>query len=382
MTLAGKKLSQLSAEVKRRLLSELLGDRNAYPLSYPQRGLWFLDQISPVTAALNFPAAYRICGNIDITALERALNALVERNEAFRITCFLREGVPWQRVGDPKKVRLERISAAGWSEDELQRRVHENAARPFDLEQGPVFRATLFAISPSDHLLLLAWHHIVFDGWSLGVAISELGILYSAYVERREPRLAPAVPYSEFVRWQREMVHGDSGGRHRNYWKSRLQDVQPMRLPIELPRRANAAPVGHSEMVRFTFDERLTAHAKELARSEGATLYMVLLAAFFVLLERYCGRGRVLVSAPAAGRSEGRFARIAGCLVNQIVLSADVSSAMTFRDLLAHVKQIVLGAFDHQDYPLALLDPELLRLTGVNFVLHGGRNIEARLGPL
>ena len=375
-----EKLAQLSGEDKRRLLSELLGDRGVYPLSYSQRSLWLQDQIGPAAATLNFPSAYRIREKIDITALERALRALVERHEAFRITCFLRDGVPWQRVGDASNVHLERIDAAGWNEAKLRNRVYENASRRFDLAQGPVFRATLFSMSPEDHLLLLAWHHIAFDGWSLAVAISDLSALYGAYAEGREPCLPPAVPYSQFVRWQRQLVHGDSGERHRAYWTSRLQDVQPLRLPIEkAPRGASAGRCG---MVRFKFEESLTARAKELAAAEGTTFYMVLLAAFFILLERYCGGDRVLLSAPTAGRSEARFAATAGCLVNQIVLQADLSPAMTFRDLLAQVKEIVLGAFEYQDYPLTVLAPELRQLTGVGFILHGGRKIGNRLGPI
>jgi amino acid adenylation domain-containing protein len=275
---------------------------------------------------------------------------------------------------------LERVDAVDWNEAELRNRVYETASRRFDLEHGPVFRATLFSMSPKDHLLLLAWHHIAFDGWSLAVAISDLSALYGAYAAGREPDLPPAVPYSQFVRWQRQLVHGDRGQRHRAYWKSRLQDVQPSRLPIE--RAPRAASTGRCGMVRFAFEEGLTARAKELAAAEGTTLYMVLLAVFFILLERYCGRDRVLLSAPTAGRSEARFAATAGCLVNQIVLQADLSAATTFRDLLAQVKETVLGAFEYQDYPLTVLAPELPQLTGLGFILHGGRKIGNRLGPI
>ncbi len=375
-----ERLAQLSAEERRRLLAELLHDRSVSPLTYQQRALWFLDQITPVSAGLNFPTALRIRERIDVRALEQALRALAARHEAFRITCFLRDGVPWQRVEERRETALERTDAAGWSEAELRDRVTAKAYAPFDLQSGLVFRSTLFTLSPADHVLLLAWHHIALDGWSLGVALADLGALYAAYAEGEEPDLPPATPYSEFVRRHWETVHGESGARHRAYWESQLRDVRPLQLPIA--RSRPAAPSGRCGLVPFGLDEALTARIKALAQEEGATPYMVLLAAFFVLLERYCGQSRVLVSAPTLGRSEARFASTAGCLVNQVVLRADVEGSMSFRDLVVQVKATVLGAFEHQDYPLALVNPDLPQLIRTMFVLQPGAKTRNRLGPL
>ncbi len=360
-------------------MAELLHDRTVYPLSYQQRALWFQDQIAPASAGLNLPTALRIRESVDVRALERAVGALVARHEAFRITCLLRDGVPWQKVQDGVEAPLERIDAAGWSEAELREGVTAKAYEPFDLQRGPVFRGALFTLSAADHVLLLAWHHIALDDWSLGVAVADLGALYAAYAAGEEPDLPPAAPYSEFVHRQWEMVHGEEGARHGAYWEEQLRDVQRAPLPIARPR---SAPSGRCGLVPFGLGEALTARIKLLAQELGATPYMVLLAAFFVLLERYCGQSRVLVSAPAPGRTEARFARTAGCLVNQVVLRADVEGRMTFRDLVAQVKATVLGALEHQDYPLALVSADLPQLTRTMFVLQGEPVRPTRLGPL
>ncbi len=237
-----ERLAQLSAGERRTLLAELLHNRSVYPLAYQQRALWFLDQLTPASADLNFPTAPRIRERIDVRALEQALRALAARHEAFRITCFLSDGVPWQRIEERVEAPLERMDATGWSEAELRERVTAKAYAPFDLQRGPVFRSALFTRAPADHVLLLAWHHIALDGRSLGLAVADLGALYTAYAEGEEPDLPPATPYSDFVRRQWETVHGESGERHRAYWESQLRDIRPLPLPIARPRpRAPAA---------------------------------------------------------------------------------------------------------------------------------------------
>jgi amino acid adenylation domain-containing protein/FkbM family methyltransferase len=333
------------------------------PLSFAQERLWFIDRLEPGSATYNIPAALRLAGALDAAALERALGEIVRRHEALRTTFAEVDSSPVQVISPFGGFALpvEDLSALGEADREaaVRRRVGEEASHPFDLSAGPLFRAALLRLGTEDHVLLLSMHHVVSDGWSMGVLRRELSALYAAYREGRESPL-PELPvqYADYAVWQREQLAGEVLNRQLAYWKARLADAPALlELPTDHPRppvqtyRGAAVPVELSAELL----ERLQA----LGRSEGATLYMTLLGAFQVLLGRYAGSEDVVVGSPIAGRTRGEVEALIGFFVNTLVLRTDLSGDPGFRELLGRVRQETLGAYEHQEVPFEKLVAEL-----------------------
>src|SRR5262249_52367329 len=229
------------------------------------------------------------------------------------------------------------------------------ACLPFDLERGPVFRADLFSRHESEHVLLITAHHIAIDGWSLWVLLDELGLLYRAAKSGVANVLSErASSYSDFVRFQTEMLAGPEGERLREYWSRAFEGgLNVLDLPTFRPRVANRSHRGASHS--FELDEALSDKLRTLARAEGATLYTVLLAAYQVLLSRYAGQQDFVIGSPASARGKAEFAEMVGCLFNVVPLRAELSNNPTFKEFLSQTSQTVLGALEHQDYPSHLL---------------------------
>jgi amino acid adenylation domain-containing protein len=338
-------------------LIRLLEDRAAgqqRPLSYGQRALWFLYRNAPASTAYNTAVALHVRSRLDRPALGRSLQALIARHSSLR-TAFSSQGEqPTRIVHGHERLCFEETDASGWSTEQLHEQVLRSNQRPFDLEAGPVLRAHLFTRSEEDHALLLSIHHISCDFWSWIILLEDLGALYPAEVSGQPASLPPNPHrYEDYVRWQEEWL-GTAGGQQARYWSEQLAGAQPMlSLPRDRPRPSRDDQEGASHTALLS--PELTARLRELAQAEGTTLYMVLLAAFQVLLHRYTREEDILVVSPASGRSRPEFDRLVGYLVNPIILRAELSGAPTFKDFLGQVRRTVLASLEHQDYPFPLV---------------------------
>jgi amino acid adenylation domain-containing protein len=331
------------------------------PLSFSQERLWFLDQLQPGSPFYNLSAALRLAGDLDVRALEMAFAEIVRRHEALRTTFPGTGGVPVQRIAPAAPASLPILDLSGLPdpEGEARRRVEELAALPFDLEAGPLLRLALLRLGEREHVLLIAMHHIVSDGWSLGVLVAEGGALYRAFVEgRRSPLPALPVQYADFAAWQRGWLRGEALDRQLAWWKEELGGA-PTRLELPTDRPRPRVQTFRGAVRRLALAPELIAALADLAGREGATLYMVLLAAFQILLQRYSGQDDLLVGSPIAGRGRTELEPLIGFFVNTLVFRGRLQPDGPFRELLARVRSSTLGAFAHADVPFERLVEEL-----------------------
>ncbi len=318
------------------------------PLSFAQERMWFLDEMEPGSPVYAIPLALRLRGALDRDALERSLTEIVRRHEALRTTFRSDAGGPLAIVHPPHPVVLTVESV----DDESA--IAEEARRPFDLAAGPLFRARLLRTG-DEHVLLVCMHHIVSDGWSTGVFTRELFALYAAFTRGpASPLPEPEVQYGDFAAWQREELSGERLDEALAYWTERLRGAPALlELPTDRPRPAVQSH--HGAAHRTTLPATLVAELQALGQREGATLYMVLLAAWSVLLSRYSGQDDVVVGSPIAGRTRGEVEGLIGLFVNTLALRVDLSGRPTFPALLKQVRETTLGAFQHQDLPFEKL---------------------------
>jgi amino acid adenylation domain-containing protein len=333
------------------------GGSGPAPLTYAQEGLWLHDQLTPSSAAYNVPAAFPFSGQIDVGALERSLDELARRHEALRTTFRLIDGEPVQVVDPAGRIGLAVVDLRQRAdlEDVARRLVAEEAARPFDLSRGPLCRATLLRTDDACSWLLVTLHHIIVDGWSLGVLIRELRALYEAHASGRAPAL-PTLPVqcADYAAWQRATLQGETLDRHVGYWRRMLGDDPPaLELPTDRPRPAEPSLRGAVES--FEIDRAVWEALTALSRRQGATLYMTLLAAFEVLLHRYSGQTDIVIGTPAANRGRVELENLIGLCANTLVLRTDLTGNPTFHDLLARVREVTLEAQAHQELPFELL---------------------------
>ncbi|HEX2211109.1 MAG TPA: condensation domain-containing protein, partial [Longimicrobium sp.] len=315
-------------------------DRTAtIPASFAQERLWFLDRLQPGSPLFNMAVALRLAGALDRAALERAVGEVVRRHEPLRTTFAEADGAPVQVIAPfagwtlPFE-DLSRIGEDEAREAEVRRRAAEEAARPFDLAAGPLFRAALLRLRRDEHVLLISMHHAVSDGWSMDVLFRELSGLYKTYGNGAESQLAPLpVQYADFAAWQRRHLRGDALERQLAWWRERLAGApELLELPTDRPRPAVQTHRGAHEPVHLSRDllDRLDA----VARGEGATRFMVVLAAFQALLARYAGVEDVVVGSTIAGRTRGETEGLIGLFMNVLVLRADLSGNPRFREVL------------------------------------------------
>ena len=330
-------------------------------LSYAQERLWFLDELEGSSALYNVALVLRLRGSIDVMALERSLQAIVERHEVLRTAIEKDEkGNAYQRVSD------ERLSLVQLSVDEsaLWSCVTEEKARPFDLSEALKIRASLFHVKSSgvdstaetlEAILVIALHHIASDGWSMGVLQRELRELYGAYRAGSEPEL-PALPiqYADYAVWQREWLTGERLSSQLSYWQTQLAGAPALlELPTDYPRPAHQRFEGSVE--EFALSAELSDRLRKFSRSRGVTLYMTLLSAFSVLLSRYSGQQDIVVGTPIANRTRVETESLIGFFVNTLVMRTDLSGELSVEQLLSRVKEITLSAYQHQDLPFEKL---------------------------
>ena len=325
------------------------------PASFLQQRLWLLEQLQPGAAAYNMAAAVHLRGQLDVAALEWGLNQIINRHEVLRTTFAQADGTPVQVITPELSLSLSRIDLRSVPEDVREGKVEqlaaEEAQRPFNLARGPLLRAVLLQLSGQEHVLLVTVHHIVADGWSIGILIREMALLYEAFITGKDSPL-PCLPiqYADYTFWQQEFLSGEILQDQLAYWEQKLQEPLPvLELPADHPRPTSSSVRG--ARLPFTFPESLYESLKELSRREGATLFMTLLAAFKALLHRYTQEEDILVGTPVSGRSSSEVEQLIGFFVNTLVLRTDLSGNPTFRQLLRRVRDVALQADAHQDIP-------------------------------
>ena len=332
------------------------------PLSFAQQRLWFIDQLEPGQTTYNIAHAVRLTGALDIDALRRGVTEIIRRHEVLRTTFPAVNGVPVQRVASAAPVLAPVIDlsvlATSAAEAMARRWAAVEARQPFDLAEGPLVRLRLLRLGPAEHVLLATMHHIVSDGWSVGILVREFAALYAGFAAGEPSSLAPLpVQYADFAIWQREWLQGPVLDTHLAYWRTQLAETRPLALPTDAPRPAT--PTYAAALAPFHLDAALTAEVRALCRREGVTLFMTLLAAFTAVLSRLANQDDVTVGTPIANRTHAETEGLIGFFVNQLVLRAHVTKHLTFRQFFQQIRETVLDAFEHQDVPFEKLVEEL-----------------------
>ena len=338
-------------------------DQRAYPISFAQERLWFLNQMEPESSSYNVPAAVSLSGPLNVRALEMSLNAVVERHEVLRASFPSVEGRPQQVVSPDIHLPLPVTDLSALSPDQwtshIRRAALEEGRRPFDLSTPPLVRAQLLRLVPEENVLLLTLHHIVFDGWSTDVFLRELSHFYEAYSQDRPPEL-PELPiqYADYAHWQREWLSEERLNNQIDYWTRHLgTDFSCINLPSDRTRASVQSHRGARR--RFKLAGDLYRRLSLLGKENDATTFMTLLAAFQVLLFRYTSRVDIRVGTPVANRTRSEVEDLIGFFVNTLVMNTDFSGDPTFREILHRVRKVALDGYSHQDVPFERLVEEL-----------------------
>ncbi|UYK68515.1 condensation domain-containing protein [Xanthomonas sacchari] len=335
-----------------------LADRTQpLPLSWAQQRLWFIDQLDHAAgAAYHIPAALRLSGHLDRTALQRTLDRIVERHESLRTTFTLHQGEPIQVIAPPQ-VGL-RLAEHDLSHLDSQAQPHAvaeraaaEAAAPFDLEHDRLIRGQLLRLSPTEHVLLVTQHHIVSDGWSIGVLIQEVAALYAAFrLDQPDPLPPLALQYADYAAWQRQWLHGEVTARQLAFWKQHLEEAPAyLELPTDRPRPLVQRHAGAS--LPIVLPAPLVDKLQAVSRRHGVTPFMTLLAAWSLVLARLSGQHEVVVGTPVANRQRTEVEPLIGFFVNTLALRVRLDEDPTVADLLAQVRHTTLTAYEHQDLP-------------------------------
>ena len=363
------------------------------PVSFAQQRLWFLDQLEGGSATYNISAALRLEGALDRKALSLSLLSIVQRHENLHIGFRAINGTPVVQLTDnPHPLSIINLEDRPVEEQEREvgRLINEEARRPFDLSQGPLFRSFLLQKSRQSSVLLLTIHHIIFDDWSLSVLLQELSILYEAFCQGKPSPLAPLpIQYADFAHWQRQWLSGERLSEQINYWKKQLTGAPAiLELPTDRPRppiQSNRGAIYH-----LTLSAQRTEQLKRLSQQTGTTLFITLLSAFAILLSRYSGQTDIVIGSPIANRRHSQIESLIGFFVNTLVLRLNLEGNPHFDELLRRVKQVALGAYAHQDLPVEKLIEELqpernlshAPLFQVMFVLQNAPTEEIKLSGL
>ncbi|HEY9877512.1 MAG TPA: amino acid adenylation domain-containing protein [Leptolyngbyaceae cyanobacterium] len=333
------------------------------PLSFAQARLWLLAQLEPDSPAYNIPAAFRLTGLLNVTALSQSLSEIVQRHEVLRTTFPSVDGQPKQVISLDTALTLPVIDLRELPPDqglsEAQRLATEEAQQPFDLATGPLFRVKLLHLEEAEYMLLVTMHHIVYDGWSYDIFLREVAALYDAFSSGK-PSPLPELPiqYADFANWQREWLQGEVLESQRDYWKQQLNGSLPiLQLPTDYPR--SPVQTYQGEYQSLELPENLTKALKDLSQQEQVTLFMTLLAAFQTFLYRYTGQEDMIVGTPIAGRNQVEAEGLIGFFVNTLALRTYLSGNPSFQELLGRVREVALGAYAHQDLPFEKLVEEL-----------------------
>ncbi|RAL24606.1 non-ribosomal peptide synthetase [Thermoflavimicrobium daqui] len=344
-------------ELKRIERNEIL------PASFAQQRIWVLDQLIPDNPFYNVASAIVLSGSLNIKALKQALQDLIDRHETLRTTFGKVNGQPVQMIAESMPISVDVIDIShlqpSQREREVQRYAREEALRPFDLQKGPLVRASILRLTKEQHVLLATTHHIISDGWSVGVFHRELSQLYSAQCEGKEPNLKPLeIQYVDFATWQRKWLTGDELERQMEYWQNYLEGINPVEIPTDFARPAVPSFTGNA--ISFTFSKDFTEKLDIFCHERGVTPYMVLLSSFFALLRRYTGQDDLAVGTPIANRTRVELEDLIGFFVNTLVIRVNTEGDPRFEDLLEQVREHTIAAYGHQDLPFEKLVEMLL----------------------
>ncbi len=329
------------------------------PLSYAQQRLWFLDQLEPNSPFYNISLALHLAGNLQVDVLEKSLQEIIQRHESLRTNFATIEGNPVQVIKPESNWQLTLVNGKDSpkyrEEQEIKKWLEIRSHQPFDLANDSLIRATLLKLSDTEHFLLICLHHIVSDGWSMGVFIEELTTLYNAYTKGLEPLLQELpIQYADFAIWQREYLQGEIRQNQLNYWQKQLAAAPALlHLPTDYPRPLQQSFQG--DRIKCILSPELSQGLNKLSREKGVTLFMTLLTAFQTLLYRYTGQTDILVGTPIANRTRSELAGLIGFFVNTLVLRTDLARNPSFSELLKQVRETATDAYDHQDLPFEML---------------------------
>ncbi len=336
-----------------------------FPASFAQQRLWFLNQLAPDNPFYNVSAAIQLTGTLNLPVLEQSFNEIVRRHETLRTTFTLLEGQVVQVISPELTLCVNAIALHDLPQpkrdQEAQRLATLATEKPFDLTTGPLLRIAVLQLSEIKSILLLNFHHIVADGWSIGTFLGELGTLYTAFTNQ-QPSPLPDLPlqYADFTEWQHQWLQGELLETQLNYWQQQLQNLPILNLPTTRPRPPIPSYRGGKQ--QFALSRALTASIKRLSQQAETTLFMTLLAAFNILLYRYTGQTDIAVGSPIANRNRQEIEGLIGFFVNSLVLRTDLSENPTFEELLSQVKSVAVAAYANQDVPfeklVELLHPE------------------------
>jgi hypothetical protein len=328
------------------------------PASFAQEGLWFLNQLEPDSPAYNVPLTVRLDGALNIAALEKSLSEVINRHESLRTTFrvdSVDSGPLVQIIAPPAALKLPVVDLSGLTEAhrdaEATKLAVQDAQRPFNLSTEPLIRTTMLRLSEEEHVALIAMHHIISDAWSMSLLIQEIAAHYGPFA-KGVPAMLPEAPiqFADYAIWQREQLQGEVLESHLAYWMDQLRDLPPTtELPTDRPRESTHSDRGTRRFIKIS--KELTSALKESSRREGATLFMTLLAAFQVLLHSYSGQEDILIGSPVANRTRPETESLIGLFVNTLVLRGDLSGNLSFRELVARVRETTLEADAHQSLP-------------------------------
>ena len=332
------------------------------PLSFAQQRLWFMEQLQPGTN-YNIPTGVKLQGNLKLDILEQSLNEIIRRHEVLRTNFKTESGQPQQIINPERKINLiihdlENLTIAE-QEAQILELSRQETTQAFNLEKDLLLRVTVIRIKPQEHIVLLVMHHIISDGWSMDIVVRELITLYKAYCAGEEsPFPELDLQYADFASWQREWLQGEVLEQQLTYWKQHLSGtLTVLQLPTDFPRSRVQTFKGANHT--FELGTELTQKLNNLARESDATLFMLLLAAYKILLSRYTGQNDIIVGVPIANRNRTEIEDLIGFFTNTLVLRSDLSNCLTFKQLLAQIKEITYIAYDHQDLPFEKLVKEL-----------------------
>src|ERR1051325_8846022 len=344
-------------------LREEGSDFNAFPVSYAQQRLWFIDQLGLDSPAYNVAAALRLSGSLDVAALRGSINEVVRRHESLRTSFLSVGGQPAQVIAPDLVIALEAEEVEGESQSERESEAEAEAEREgrrgFDLSRLPLLRVRLMRVGEGEHVLVMVTHHIVSDGWSMGVMVREIGALYEAYSKGEESPLEElAIQYADYAAWQREWLKGEELDRQMRYWKGQMEGA-PAAMELPTDRVRPAAQTYRGAQATFAINKEVSERLRQVSRREGVTMFMLLLSGYKVLLMRQSGQEDVVVGTPIANRRRKEVEGLIGYLANTLVLRSKVRGEDGFRELLSEVKEVTLGGDEHQDVPFEKLVEEL-----------------------
>lgn len=329
------------------------------PLSFAQQRLWFLEQLQPDTATFNIPSAVRLSGELNIGVFEKTLNEIIRRHEILRTNFILKDGQPVQVISENATLEIYQLDLHHLDKTEQEAEVihlmTEEAQKPFNLAKDLLLRVTLLKLDKAEFVVFLTMHHIVSDGWSMEIFIRELVSIYTAFCKSKPSPLPElSIQYVDFATWQRQRLQGEVLEKQLSYWKQQLPGTLPvLQLPTDFPRSRIQSFRGANKT--FTISDDLTQKIRTISQTEGATLFVFLLAVFKVLLYRYTGLENIIVGSPVANRNRKEIEGLIGFFVNTLVLRSSLKGNPTFQEFLQQVKKTTWEAYDHQDLPFEKL---------------------------